>query len=205
MNSRAGRLFLPALLALAVVVGVFWQYIPMVPSPPLIEQISQGGWRLECRDESLAEDELARLSGARAVRRLYAHDSGRWVLTAIDGSANRSSVHDPAYCFLGGGWKLVSTEPLLLENGEASLLTLQKGAESRQLAVWFDDGRKAFSSPLEYWLKTTLRRLTKGISGPEPLQMVLYADTSVSSPDWPGAAYGLVPQLMIRHPAGSMR
>jgi hypothetical protein len=38
---------------------------------------------------------------------------------------------------------------------------------------WFSDGSRRFPSMLEYWARTTLRRLTLGLTGEEPVAVMI--------------------------------
>ena len=50
---------------------------------------------------------------------------------------------------------------------------LKKNDRTAEAMFWFSDGTERHSSALRYWLQTTLRRLSLGRSGEEPLLVIL--------------------------------
>jgi len=162
---------LAAVLIAAVALSLLWPMIPMPPS--LIDQVPTSAQGLSSRDLPLSETETRWLAGARGIKRVVRTPSGIWLLAVTDGSNNRQAVHDPAYCFRGEGWTISGRQTLPLSSGHASLLSLTKPDESFQALAWFSDGGPPFTSPLEYWAKATLRRLSCGLSGNEPLLFIL--------------------------------
>ena len=53
------------------------------------------------------------------------------------------------------------------------LLKLTKGNQQAEVMFWYSDGLSRYSSAPRYWWETTLRRLTLGRSGREPVLVVL--------------------------------
>lgn len=98
---------------------------------------------------------------------------GNVVMTVIDGTGNRHAVHDPAYCFSGAGWKILSRSPITLSSGTATHVLLKKENQESQAFWFFDDKKTQFTSPLEYWMKSAMRRATLGWSGAEPVLVTI--------------------------------
>lgn len=194
MKNKQVTLF--TLLLFVVGISMLWEYFPKANSDDRLAQLCKGGWRLQSEDIPLSSEEFSRLGGAQAVKRIYRSDAGMWILSAIDGTHNRRVVHDPTYCFRGGGWDVTGQRELPLENGDAKILELTRNGEHLEFAYWFDDGIHTFSSPLEYWLRSTLRRLTCGLSGKEPILLILYPASGGRSPDWDGASLKLIPRIV---------
>jgi hypothetical protein len=91
----------------------------------------------------------------------------------VDGTRNRRAVHDPGFCFRGAGWKIESEQPFALPHGEGRLVRLSRASETAEAVYWYSDGLSAHADPRRYWLEATLRRLSLGRSGPEPVLVML--------------------------------
>jgi hypothetical protein len=105
------------------------------------------------------------------------------IMVAIDGSRNRHAIHDPTFCFRGAGWVISKGGEFPVPGGHAKLLTLRKEGRTIEVMYWMSDGRTRYGSALHYWWQTTLRRLTLGHSGEEPILFVLQPATG-DSLDW---------------------
>jgi len=64
-------------------------------------------------------------------------------------------------------------KPVPVEGGAAQLVRLSKKGQETEALFWFSDGSCRYPSPLRYWWQTTLRRLTLGHSGKEPVLIVI--------------------------------
>ena len=161
------------ILAVAITMGAIWQFYPLpdaskrIASLPLFDKGYVG------RNLPLTKDEAELFAQANVMKRLYRVGDQNLFITALDGTRNRHVVHDPYYCFRGGGWQLESQRPIPLPHGEGMFLNLKNGDKSQQALFWFTDGHEQYSSPSHYWLQATLRRLTLGQSGHEPILVVV--------------------------------
>ena len=88
----------------------------------------------------------------------------------------RSAVHDPMYCFAGAGYKVISDLPMTVEGGVARCLFISQGGKRSRIVYWFSNGESRHSSILAYWFNTTIRRITFGLSGPEPVLVIVQCD-----------------------------
>jgi len=160
-------------LAVAVVLSLAWEFIPLNDASARLEKLPVQGLGFAGRDVPLSDTEAAVYKPARVMKRLYQVGKERVVLVAIDGSRDRHAVHDPLYCFHGAGWNVVTSRDVAVSGGSAKLLTLKKNDRTVEAVFWFSDGTERHTSVLRYWLQTTLRRLTLGCSGEEPLLVIL--------------------------------
>lgn len=170
---RTRNRLLAVLLIGVVLISMGWDHLPMDVGESVMERIPQDGWEMRSREVPLSDLEKKWLAGAEGVKRLYEIDGHYWLLAVTDGSRNRQVVHDPEYCFRGAGWKIEGRERLPLGRGWAEKLALSRDAERMDVLYWFSDGGPPFVSMIEYWGWTTLRRLTRGASGSEPLLFLL--------------------------------
>lgn len=171
-------------LAVALVLGALWQFVPLPDASARLRSLPETSTGVETRESPLEPGEVEVFSRTSVLKRLANVDGQIVMLTAIDGTKDRHAIHDPRFCFQGAGWKITSQEPIAMNKGEASRVKLQKGEETTEAVFWFTDGAQQFSSPTTYWTKTTLRRLTFGRSGGEPI-LVILAAAGQTPMDWP--------------------
>lgn len=183
MMTAKTRIALWACLFIAITLGLIWQFYPLpdagqrINSLPLISSGYQG------EDLPLTPVENDFFSGVNVIKRIYKVGSELFFITILDGTKNRHVVHDPYYCFKGSGWSIENKESIPVLNGEAELLKIKKNGETKQALFWFSDGVKNYTSPYEYWLQTTWRRLTLGDSGPEPV-LIIVQPFNADAIDW---------------------
>jgi hypothetical protein len=128
----------------------------------------------QSRPVKFAAADQALLGAARATQNLIVmRGGGQLLLTVIDGTRNRHAVHDPVYCFSGAGWQALVKNKVKLNSGEATWISLGNRGRKAEALWFYDDGQRQFTSPLDYWLATSRRRLTLGLSGDEPVLVTL--------------------------------
>ena len=172
-----------AAIALAVVAGGLWQLYPLPDAGERLEGLPRRGLFFAAEDLPVSETELKIYAGATVVKRFAQVRGQQVVLTIIDGTGNRHAVHDPLFCFRGAGWEVKGEGPMAVEWGEARWVQLSRRGEPADAVYWFTDGNRAFGSPLEYWWRTTLGRVTLGAAGAEPVLVVITPATEVPV-DW---------------------
>jgi len=182
VKPRAKWLWLA--LAVFIPLGVAWSTYPLPDASPRLSQLFPHGSPVSSRDIPLEDGEETVFAGATVLKRLATVQNQIVVVTVIDGTRNRHAVHDPLFCFRGAGWEIGGEEMIPLGTGAARLLHLRKGEDRADALCWFSTGNRQFTSPLLHWWKTSLRRLTFGKSGPEPVLTIL-SSTSEGLPDWP--------------------
>ncbi len=187
------RIILWIALAAAVVIGILWQFYPLENAKKRAEELPLHGAAFTGEDIPLNDFEKDFFGEAAVVKRLYRVGKNNYFITVIDGTTNRHVVHDPYYCFTGSGWTIDHETVLNLEGGQITQLEISKGDERSHVIFWFSDSGHPYNSPWRYWWEATLRRLTLGKSGPEPvLTFVMLLDNQ--KPNWQQFAE-LFPQL----------
>ncbi|MEI7730733.1 MAG: exosortase-associated EpsI family protein [Verrucomicrobiota bacterium] len=168
------RIFLWIGLALAITVSLLWEFAPSCTSSnSRLAALPSKGLGFSAQELPLNETEKQVYHNANVVKRLYQVGRQRFVLLAIDGSRDRHAVHDPLYCFRGAGWKVGTSLEVSVPGGEARWLKLARNSESAEAVIWFSDGTRRHASALRAWWQSTLRRLTLGRSGNEPVLVIL--------------------------------
>lgn len=162
-------------LALALIFGALWQFVPLSDASARLDSLPAASEGVRTQDVALDPSEAEIFSRARVVKRMASVDGQEVMMTAIDGTRDRHAIHDPRFCFQGAGWRILSQTPISLNKGDASLVKLEKDGKTTEAVYWFTDGARQFSSPTTYWTTTTLRRLTFGKSGSEPILVILAA------------------------------
>ena len=112
MNQR--NLLLALLLVSTVALSMLWPRLPMAGDPAPLDRIPREGIGLKSRDVEISPIEKKWLGGAAGLKRIFSFRDRLWLLAVTDGTNNRQAVHDPTYCFLGEGWKII-TDHLELE------------------------------------------------------------------------------------------
>jgi hypothetical protein len=138
-----------------------------------LKTIPSVGFGYESQDVPLTSGEKTRLSNVDVVKRLYRVGDQELLFTAIDASRDRHAIHDPLYCFYGGGWAVLRDGRLEVANGQSRYVLMGKKGESAEMVYWFTDGQKRHASIIRYWLQTTARRLSFGTFGSEPIMVTL--------------------------------
>lgn len=161
-------------LAITALVAIVWPLIPVPSAEARLAAIPTSSPDFQSQPLELSIADKTFLGNAQAVQRIIsARRCGNFVLTVIDGSRNRHAVHDPAYCFSGGGWSVLTRKSVKLASGDAIWVSLGKDGQTAEALWFFDDGKKQFTSPVEYWFKSSCRRATIGRSGDEPVLVTL--------------------------------
>lgn len=160
-------------LALALLLGAIWQFYPLPDATQRMDALPLYGREFLGRNLELSPFEKDLFANVNVLKRLYQVGDQNLFITALDGTRNRHVVHDPFYCFRGGGWELLDKKVVPVPNGEAMFLNLQRNDQLQEALYWFTDGHQQYTSPLRYWWQATLRRLTLGRSGPEPILVVV--------------------------------
>ncbi|MEZ5413290.1 MAG: exosortase-associated EpsI family protein [Opitutaceae bacterium] len=173
MNARLKSGVLWGTMALALVTGALWQYYPLADANGRLAALPERGLWMASEAIPVSETEEQIYRGAAVLKRLVAVRGQRVVMTVVDGSGNRHAVHDPLFCFRGAGWEVTGQAPLALERGAARQVDLRRRGETAEAVYWFSDGTRAFDSAMEYWWRTTMRRVTLGASGAEPVLIML--------------------------------
>lgn len=160
-------------LFVAIVLGILWQFFPLKDAQNRLDALPLNAPGVEGKNLPITPLELEFFKNVNMIKRSYLIGDQKAFIYILDGTHNRHAVHDPVYCFRGGGYEILSKRPYALKNGEGSLYVISKGKEKREALLWFSDGTSHFNSPVRYWLSATLRRLTLGASGPEPVLIVI--------------------------------
>lgn len=172
MNERS-QLWLWAALIAAILLGMVWQFAPLPDAKKRMEDLPLSGIGYKGKTIPLEPFEEEFFKDVTVLKRVYEVGGQPFFITVLDGTKNRHVVHDPYYCFRGGGWEIAEENPFPMNMGYGSKLLIVKDNQQREALFWFSDGKSQHSSPLNYWLQTSLRRLSLGMSGNEPLLIVV--------------------------------
>jgi hypothetical protein len=160
-------------LAVVAVLSLLWEIVPSHDAAARLRRLPAAGFQLVSRDVALSPVEAEIYKNATVIKRVYQAGHERFILLAIDGTHDRHAVHDPLYCFRGGGWTIGVDRALPVPGGNARVLELTRPGREVEVMFWITDGRVRHGSALRAWWQSTLRRLTFGTSGEEPLLFIL--------------------------------
>ena len=162
-----------AALGVAVLLSLLWELAPLPDAGARLDALPMQGLNFAGREVPLSPIEELTYHPARVLKRIYRVGRQHVEVLVLDGSRNRHAVHDPLYCFRGAGWRVSGTREIELPGGHARWVQLTKGGNTAEALCWISDGVLRHLSAPRYWLQTTLRRLTFGRSGPEPVLVVM--------------------------------
>lgn len=171
-------------LGIAILLGAIWQFYPLPDASLRMNSLPYFGPNFVGEEVPLSESEKEYFKDVGIVKRLYKIDNKLFLVTALDGTNNRHAVHDPYYCFRGSGWEMIHEEDFKMPRGMGKLVELQKGDQRKSALYWFSDGKEAYGNPMKYWIETTLRRLTLGWTGPEPILIMFQPYDATQDIDW---------------------
>jgi Protein of unknown function (DUF3485) len=170
-------------LGLLAVLAVAWRMVPVSDAAARVLSLPLEGLTFRGQDVPLDPVETNHFAGVTLLKRQYQAGPHRISVLVVDGTRNRHAVHDPAYCFRGGGWEAVSSSEIPMLGGRATRQVFRRGNESRDLVFWFSDGKSRYSSLVRHAWDSALRRITFGRSGEAPVLISLQASGD-PSPDW---------------------
>ncbi|GAB4235235.1 MAG: hypothetical protein Tsb0021_14720 [Chlamydiales bacterium] len=180
-------------LVVALILGVLWEFYPLPDASQRLSALPESSADFDSEDIPITEEEKKYFTDVNVIKRRYSIGDKHYFIYLLDGTHNRHAIHDPTYCFRGGGWSITKEKHIPLRNGYGTLFKLKKGNSTKNVLMWFSNERETFSSPMRYWWETTLRRLSLGGSGQEPVLIVvqpLYKEKT----DWE-AFFKAFPQL----------
>jgi hypothetical protein len=193
---RRRRAGLWAVIGVAMACGALWAMYPLPDAARRLQSVPRSGAGFSSTDITLTPTELQALGRVNLIHRQYQVENQSFYTTIIDGTKDRHAVHDPRYCFQGAGWNVLAERKLDLPGGEANWVRATQGDREVQALFWFSDGKTRYTSVLRYWWQTTLRRMTLGRSGAEPVLVVLQS-FGREQPDWPAFGPEVVRQLNL--------
>ncbi len=196
LEARARRRILGLGTVCALLCGMLWDGFPLPDERGWLAEVPARGAGFAARDLPLRPWERAALGSAGVLHRRYDYQGHYFFLTVIDGTRNRHAIHDPHYCFEGAGWRLRQEERLAIPGGTAAALEMAREGTPAHVIFWFSDGGRRRASMFWYWWQTTVRRLTLGRYGAEPLLVVLQSGDQ-ANPDWPAWLPGLIGALRL--------
>jgi len=177
------RIFLWVVFFLVLSFSLFLEMYPLPHTGNRLGELPASGTGFSSQDIPLTPAEFSIFGRARTVKRFYQFGNQRFIMVVLDGTLNRHAVHDPIYCLSGSGWQVLDRKGIDIEGGRADLIRLSKNSQEREALFWFSDGSSRHASVIRYWLQTTLRRITFGRSGLEPVLVILQSFGD-DQPNW---------------------
>ncbi|MCB1136252.1 MAG: exosortase-associated EpsI family protein [Chlamydiia bacterium] len=182
MKSLSQKLLL-GLLIFACAVGFMWEFFELPTAKNRIAQLPLVKKGYIGREIGLTDSELSFFQGVTVVKRVYNVGNQKCFITILDGTRNRHAVHDPFYCYRGDGWTLLEKVPLKVPGGTAEILRMEKNGVVSESMYWFSNGQTRHASMFLYLWQATIRRLTLGRSGEEPIRITV-APIEGNTLDW---------------------
>lgn len=198
MKPRRKRMIVATLCGIAAITALVWPILPMAGGVDRLAAMPLNGPDFESQTIEISAADRDFLAGARAVQRVVRPRRGAPILVSvIDGSGNRHAVHDPRYCLAGSGWRVRSEKQMTLASGMGNWISMEKDGATMEALWFFDDGTQQFTSSQQYWWRASLRRATRGLSGPEPLLVMLRVPPGEQA-NWGRIRQVILPSLGFR-------
>ena len=172
-NLQFKRWFLGAGIAGAIGISVLWRFVPLDGTEDRLARRPTKGPGFTSWHSPLKDEERILLGQGIAARRIYQFGKKRFVVSVVDGTLNRHAVHDPMYCFAGAGYEVITDLPMKVEGGVARCSTFLKAASDRESSIGSRMARHATVRSWHIWFDTTIRQMTFGFSGPEPVLVIV--------------------------------
>ncbi len=175
---KAKSAMLPGLLLTAMAIGVVWDCFPLSDASERLNRTSSRGPGFVLTDLPLNKLEQQWYTNVSVKKYQLRTKQDTVLMTLVDGSHDRHAVHDPTYCLRGDGWVIQNSTTLQIDDSaEISLIRVARNGVVKEAVFWFSDGDQIFSSMTEYWWRCSLRRMTLGQSGDEPIFVMLQPAT----------------------------
>ncbi|BBM86895.1 exosortase-associated EpsI family protein [Candidatus Uabimicrobium amorphum] len=184
---------LAAAYAIFFILAFIWPFLPHREQQRLFD-IPKKGFGFVSQDIALTDREQRSFGKANALKRFYKVGKQEFILLAIDGTKDRHAVHDPHYCIVGAGWKIISARKISHRGGDLNFVKLQRGQQTKEVVYWFAAELSTYTSPTRYWYETTMRRMTLGYLYQEPVLVIL--QTVNSKPLKWNKIFDLMPQIL---------
>jgi len=181
--NRTSETTLWVTLFSALFLGILWQFYPLPDAEERFQNLPLKGVYYDGYNVALTPFEDNFFQKVNIIKRYYEIQKQKFFVTILDGTHNRHVVHDPYYCLTGSGWKLTDKNEFKLDNGNAIQIKLAKGDQQREALFWFSDGNTQYGSPFRYWIQTTLRRISLGATGEEPV-LIMIQPIETTEVDW---------------------
>lgn len=172
-SMSAGHRSLVATLVFCVALACLAEFGRPNSQRDLKREVPAVGLGFRSHPFPLTPEESDRLRHVDVLKRLYQVGNQKFILMVIDGSRHRHAIHDPLYCFSARGWKQHAEHKIQLRHGQARKVVMEKQGRTAEIVYWFSDGQVCHHSIMRYWWQTTLRRVSCGWSGPEPVMVTL--------------------------------
>jgi len=187
-KSKFLWLFLGTCLALAIL----WESVPLKDSQDRLDTFPKSGFGFVTQEIPVSSVERRVFKECNLLKLYIRQGKQSYLLTAIDGTENRNAVHDARLCFIGSGWTITNERIVTIPGGNSAIITLEKAGRRREVMMWFSDGEYRYGSALKYWIASALRRLTFGMSGEEPIRIIIQP-TDDRALDWDDIINNLSP------------
>ncbi len=182
-SSRVSTAVLWALLGIAIAVSILWTR-PLQDASERIASLPVSGMFYTSQNVPLSDAEKQFFGKAGVTRRMVSLRGQVFLLTVVDGTGDRHSVHDPLYCFRGAGNTIVQQLSVSTDRGQVSQVIMTGPNGPMNALYWFSDGVQHHSEPWKYLLQTAWRRMTLGASGAEPILVILVPMNPAQQVDW---------------------
>ena len=165
---------LVALVGVSLVCGLFWDQAELHSAEQRIDELPGRGFGYSIVRMELSGDQKKVYEGVAAWRMMVRAGGQDAVLFVVDGTRNRHAVHHPEFCLRGSGWTVNGSRNLAVTDSlTVRHIDMHQGDLQSDALYWFSDAESAWTSMNRYWMSATMRRVSLGLSGEEPVMIIL--------------------------------
>jgi hypothetical protein len=172
-NPKSGRLVL-ALLIGALLLSLTGTSDALKDANSRLAALALNAAGFRSTDLPLSAGEEQVYRNIHVLKKLCIWQGEQAQLVCLDGTRDRHAVHDPRLCFRSAQWEVLSeTVVPHPAGGEMRRLRLRRDKREVETVYWWSTATERHASALKYFMQSSLRRLTRGCSGEEPVLVVL--------------------------------
>ncbi len=163
-----------------------WQTGQKIPtSGDFLARLSldYNGWKTQ--DTQLNQDEIDTLQPDSVLVRRYQSPSGQLVDLAVIAGHQKRTVHTPGFCMAGGGWEVLSQDPVTV-NIDGKPVPAMRSVMSREqlralVTYFFSDGEVSTHSLPRYQWEQLVKRLRGQVCLGALVRVIVPFDTDIGA------------------------
>lgn len=172
-SSQWARVLRWATVLVAVLAGALWHFVHLPDASNRLGALPSSSGEVVAQEIPLTHAERAVFGNAKVVKRQYELGQQRFLVEVVDSSRERHANLDPLFALRSEGWNVDNTREISIPGGTARHLDLFRQSGKTEAMVWISDSKVRHTSESRHWWQSILRRVTLGVSGPEPVLVIV--------------------------------
>ncbi len=156
-----------------VVLGALWQFARLPDASDRLRALPAWISADGARELPLTETETAVFAESKVLKRVYEIGEQQFLVEVVDSSSATHAPLDPLFSLHCDGWNINENNEIGVPGGTARHLKMSREQSTAEAVVWISDTQVRHASESRRWWQTVLRRVTFGVSGPEPVLVIV--------------------------------